>query len=70
MFRPQPKSSVGGVDNRKISVSRANSTIAFLKRVLPGVKFRVSGFAASTPVGDNSTTEGKAANRRAEVFIP
>ena len=62
--------SVGGVDNRKLSVSRANSTITFLKRALPGVKFTVSGFAASTPVGNNSTAEGKAANRRAEVFIP
>jgi outer membrane protein OmpA-like peptidoglycan-associated protein len=62
--------SVGGVDNRKLSVSRANSTITLLKRVLPGVKFTVSGFAASTPVADNSTAEGKAANRRAEVFIP
>jgi large repetitive protein len=62
--------SVGGVDNRKLSVSRANSTITFLKRILPGVKFTVSGFAASTPVADNSTAEGKAANRRAEIFIP
>jgi outer membrane protein OmpA-like peptidoglycan-associated protein/phage baseplate assembly protein W len=62
--------SVGGVDNRKLSISRANSTITFLKKILPGVKFTVSGFAASTPVADNSTTEGKAANRRAEIFIP
>lgn len=62
--------SVGGVDNRRLSVARANSTITFLKRALPGVKFTVSGFAASTPVADNSTAEGKAANRRAEIFIP
>ena len=62
--------SVGGVDNRKLSISRANSTITFLKKILPGVKFTVSGFAASTPVADNSTKEGKAANRRAEIFIP
>ena len=62
--------SVGGVDNQKLSVARANSTIAYLKRLLPKVKFALSGFAASEPVADNSTPEGKAANRRAEVFIP
>lgn len=62
--------SVGGVDNRRLSVARANSTITFLRRALPDVKFTVSGFAASTPVADNSTAEGKAANRRAEIFIP
>jgi uncharacterized repeat protein (TIGR02543 family) len=62
--------SVGGVDNQKLSISRANSTIAYLKRLLPNVKFVRSGFAAGTPVADNSTNEGKAANRRAEVFIP
>jgi hypothetical protein len=55
---------------QKLSVARANSTIAYLKRLLPNVKFVRSGFAAGEPVADNSTTEGKAANRRAEVFIP
>lgn len=62
--------SVGGVDNQKLSIARANSTIAYLKRLLPKVKFVLSGFAAGEPVADNSTAEGKAANRRAEVFIP
>jgi len=62
--------SVGGVDNQKLSIARANSTITFLKRLLPNVKFVRSGFAAGDPVADNSTAEGKAANRRAEVFIP
>jgi outer membrane protein OmpA-like peptidoglycan-associated protein len=62
--------SVGGVDNKKLSVTRANSTIAYLKRLLPKVKFVRSGFAAGEPVADNTTPEGKAANRRAEVFIP
>jgi flagellar motor protein MotB len=58
------------MDNQKLSVARANSTIAYLKKLLPNVKFVRSGFAAGEPVADNSTTEGKAANRRAEVFIP
>jgi len=62
--------SVGGVDNKKLSVARASSTIAYLKKILPGVSFVVSGFAASDPVGDNATNDGKAANRRAEIFIP
>jgi outer membrane protein OmpA-like peptidoglycan-associated protein len=62
--------SVGGVDNKKLSVTRANSTITYLKKLLPGVKFVVSGFASGVPVADNTTAEGKAANRRAEVFIP
>jgi len=62
--------SVGGVDNRKLSIARANATITYLKKLLPGVTFVLSGFAASEPVGDNSTAEGKAANRRAEIFIP
>jgi uncharacterized repeat protein (TIGR02543 family) len=62
--------SVGGVDNKKLSVARASSTIAYLKKILSGVSFVVSGFAASEPVGDNATTDGKAANRRAEIFIP
>ena len=62
--------SVGGVDNQKLSVARASAAITYLKKLLPTVKFVVSGFAASEPVGDNSTAEGKAANRRAEIFIP
>ena len=62
--------SVGGVDNQKLSIARAKATITYLKKLLPSVKFVVSGFAASEPVGDNSTNDGKAANRRAEIFIP
>jgi outer membrane protein OmpA-like peptidoglycan-associated protein len=62
--------SDSGVDNQKLSVARANATITYLKKLLPGVTFVVSGFAASEPVGDNTTTEGKASNRRAEIFIP
>jgi outer membrane protein OmpA-like peptidoglycan-associated protein len=62
--------SVSGIDNQKLSVARANATIIYLKKLLPDVTFAVSGFAASEPVADNATAEGKAANRRAEIFIP
>jgi len=62
--------SVIGIDNQKLSVARANATIIYLKKLLPDVTFAVSGFAASEPVADNATAEGKAANRRAEIFIP
>ena len=62
--------SDGGVDNQKLSIARASATIAYLKKLLPGVTFVLSGFAASESVGDNATASGKAANRRAEIFIP
>jgi hypothetical protein len=62
--------SMGGVDNQKLSVARARATITYLKKLLPSVKFVVSGFAASEPVANNATAQGKASNRRAEVFIP
>ena len=62
--------SVGGIDNQKLSIARANSTIAYLKKLLPGVTSALSGFAASEPVANNATAQGKASNRRAEVFIP
>ena len=61
---------VGGIDNQKLSVARANAAITYLKKLLPGVTFVRSGFAASEPVGDNSTDGGKASNRRAEISIP
>ena len=61
---------VPGVDNQKLSLDRANATITYLKRLLPGVSFKIGGFAATEPVADNATEQGRAANRRAEVLLP
>jgi uncharacterized repeat protein (TIGR02543 family) len=62
--------SQAGIDNQKLSIARAKATIAYLKKLLPGVTFKINGYAAADPVADNTTEAGKAANRRAEVSIP
>lgn len=56
--------------NEKLSVDRANSVVNFLSQ--NGVKKNrttMKGLAWDEPVGDNSTAEGRAQNRRVEVFI-
>ena len=56
--------------NEKLSVDRANSVVNFLSQ--NGVKKErttIKGMAWDEPVGDNSTAEGRAQNRRVEVFI-
>ena len=57
--------------NEKLSVDRANSVVNFLSQ--NGVKkdrTTMKGLAWDEPVGDNSTAEGRAQNRRVEVIIP
>lgn len=56
--------------NEKLSVDRANSVVNFLSQ--NGVKkdrTTIKGLAWDEPVGDNSTADGRAQNRRVEVFI-
>ena len=56
-------------DNRTLSRQRAQATRDFLKRLLPDVKFRIAGFAATQKVAEENSRAGLAANRRAEVRI-
>lgn len=54
----------------KLSVERANSVAAALiQRGVPREKFICKGSGGTKPVADNSTSEGKAKNRRVEITI-
>ena len=56
-------------DNRTLSRQRAEATRDFLRRLLPDVKFRIAGFAATQRVAEENSRAGLAQNRRAEVRI-
>ena len=58
------------ISNKKLSEKRANSIVDYL--VLNGVnksRLTAKGFGALQPVADNTTTEGKAKNRRVEMKV-
>ena len=59
----------GGIDNTVLSRNRAQTTINYLKRFLPDVKFKIGYFASTKPAADNNTKEGLAANRRVEIAL-
>jgi outer membrane protein OmpA-like peptidoglycan-associated protein len=61
--------SVGGVDNKALSLNRAKETRDYLLSFVPDLKITLGGFADAVSVANNGTTAGKAANRRAEVRI-
>ncbi|MCK4856460.1 MAG: OmpA family protein [candidate division Zixibacteria bacterium] len=56
--------------NMDLSIRRANSVGNYfsVQQVSP-VRFRLMGYGESQPIADNSTTVGKAANRRVEIAI-
>lgn len=56
--------------NLRLSQSRANAVVEYLK--LAGVaetRLQAKGYGESTPIADNSTNEGRKANRRTEFVI-
>ena len=56
--------------NEKLSADRANAVANFLSgQGIASNRFTIKGLAYDSPVADNSTSEGRAKNRRVEVFI-
>jgi len=61
--------SDGGVDNNALSLNRAKETRDYILQYVSDVKITLGAFADAVAVANNSTTAGKAQNRRAEVRI-
>lgn len=65
--------NVGSVDyNLKLSQERAKAVASFLmdNSKLPAENFSFQGFGLHQPIAGNHTEEGRAKNRRVEIFIP
>jgi uncharacterized repeat protein (TIGR02543 family) len=61
--------SRAGIDNNLLSNNRAKAARDYLVRLLPTLKVTVNGYADAINVATNTTTEGMAANRRAEFRV-
>ena len=56
--------------NNPLSLDRANSARDYLiARGVAGARFSTEGRGSREPVADNSTAEGRAKNRRVEIFV-
>jgi OmpA-OmpF porin, OOP family len=54
--------------NQKLSEARAASVVTWLSsKGVAENRFTAQGFGATRPVGDNSTVNGRALNRRVEI---
>ena len=63
--------STGGDDlNQKLSEARANTTRDFLvKQGVSPDNITAAGYGKSNPVADNTTTAGRAQNRRVNLVV-
>ena len=63
--------STGSVaTNSELSLKRAMTVRDYLiEQGVPASSIDVAGLGLSTPIGDNSTTEGRARNRRVEIVV-
>ena len=56
--------------NERLSLQRAQTVRDYLySRGVPAARLEVAGRAALEPVADNATEEGRAKNRRVEIFL-
>jgi len=57
--------------DRTLSTARANSVLLYLevKNVIKPSKYLAIGYGLYKPIADNSTAEGRAKNRRVEIYI-
>ncbi|WP_241131526.1 OmpA family protein [Achromobacter xylosoxidans] len=56
--------------NQTLSVNRARSVMDYLSRQgVAATRLSVEGRGPSDPIGDNATAEGRALNRRVEVYL-
>ena len=57
--------------DRSLSTDRANVVLKYLenKNVIDPSKYLAIGYGLYSPIADNSTSEGRAKNRRVEIYI-
>ncbi len=57
--------------DRSLSTNRANVVLRYLenKNVIDPAKYLAIGYGLYSPIADNSTPEGRAKNRRVEIYI-
>lgn len=57
--------------DRSLSTDRANVVLRYLenKEVISPAKYLAIGYGLYSPIADNSTPEGRAKNRRVEIYI-
>lgn len=57
--------------DRSLSTDRANVVLKYLedKNVINPAKYLAIGYGLYSPIADNSSTEGRAKNRRVEIYI-
>lgn len=57
--------------DRTLSTDRANAVLKYLeaKHLINPAKYLAIGYGLYSPIADNTTSEGRARNRRVEIFI-
>lgn len=63
--------NVGGAAlNQQLSVRRANAVKdAIVKQGVPVARIQAQGFGLTKPIADNTTPDGRQANRRTDIFV-